>query len=609
MIGVLPWSQALALQSKTYFFNSDTEVSYDTSGPAVFSLENVQARWYDSQWNYRQIITVKKEYINGTTENATLPITITTPHAPIFKLAKDDGSDIVITDSDGVTNLNATITNYDKEHSLFSATVSLSQISDEEDTTLYLYYGNDQVTASPSLTVSSTLTDGLIGHWTFDDPSGSQVSDSSGNGHNGTIVNLAGQENDVQWSNSETAEKVVTSGVSSANPYSMYFPGAGGGAQNLTDDNKNPHINIGSNASLAPGDALTVSLWARPLVQQHQYLVGKGYDCCGRGGSYSLLIQSDNLLRGFIWSTNGGKKTVTSTVPVNLDEWTHIAFTFDGSSLNIYQDGVLTGSQDIGEGTITPNGNPLNLGSLGITEFYNYVYYHYAGYMDDVRIYSRALDVGEIQDLAIPTLYKHEDTNSLSSVQATESLHSTSVPATLARDGITATVTLKKEHPLTFSMLSSFKPNTGGTVTYQLSNDAGKTWYFYTKNGWKTANPQNANHTISANDINGHLDTFPTGSGQLIWSAYLTESATLDSIAIDYQPGTEIPGGSFSATAPTSLSDPRIKAINSLFNQVSGRHPTFDEWLFWANRMISGEKTTIQELFGALQYANIFGNQ
>ena len=42
---------------------------------------------------------------------------------------------------------------------------------------------------SPSLSVHSALDVGLLGHWAFDEGSGTTANDSSGNGNTGDLVN------------------------------------------------------------------------------------------------------------------------------------------------------------------------------------------------------------------------------------------------------------------------------------------------------------------------------------------------------------------------------------------------------------------------------------
>jgi len=70
--------------------------------------------------------------------------------------------------------------------------------------------------------------------------------------------------------------------------------------------------------------------------------------------------------------------------------WTHVAYTYDGSTVRGYLDGVerLSGADGA---SLEPRGNSLRLGVDGAyQQFFN-------GALDDLRIYSRALTAAEIR--------------------------------------------------------------------------------------------------------------------------------------------------------------------------------------------------------------------
>jgi hypothetical protein len=72
-----------------------------------------------------------------------------------------------------------------------------------------------------------------------------------------------------------------------------------------------------------------------------------------------------------------------------LNGWTHLAATYDGATLQLYVNGVLTGIQS-GSGALITSTGVLRLGGNNVWgEFFQ-------GRIDEVRIYSRALTQGEI---------------------------------------------------------------------------------------------------------------------------------------------------------------------------------------------------------------------
>jgi hypothetical protein len=81
---------------------------------------------------------------------------------------------------------------------------------------------------------------------------------------------------------------------------------------------------------------------------------------------------------------------VTSTGALPLNAWSHIALTYDGTTLRLYVNGVQvrskaqTGSASVSTGMLRIGGNSV-WGE------------YFAGLIDEVRIYNRVLGVAEIQ--------------------------------------------------------------------------------------------------------------------------------------------------------------------------------------------------------------------
>jgi hypothetical protein len=75
------------------------------------------------------------------------------------------------------------------------------------------------------------------------------------------------------------------------------------------------------------------------------------------------------------------------TPPANA--WTHVAFTYDGANLILYVNGTEVNRRPM-TGALTPSTGVLRLGGNTIWGE------HFAGVLDDVRIYTRALTPGEV---------------------------------------------------------------------------------------------------------------------------------------------------------------------------------------------------------------------
>ena len=92
----------------------------------------------------------------------------------------------------------------------------------------------------------------------------------------------------------------------------------------------------------------------------------------------------------------GGQKDVTGGSVLPANAWSHLAATYDGSTLSLYVNGFLVNTRTLGS-LITTSTGVLRIGGNSIYgEFFN-------GLIDEVRIYSRALNQGEIlADMSTP---------------------------------------------------------------------------------------------------------------------------------------------------------------------------------------------------------------
>ena len=98
------------------------------------AAEGETSSWYDSNWQYRKKITFNSDLIGS--DLGKFPALVRLDDSGIYDQAKEDGSDLRFTSSDGVTRI---------PHELESANdvwVRLSTLYADQDTTIYVYYGN-----------------------------------------------------------------------------------------------------------------------------------------------------------------------------------------------------------------------------------------------------------------------------------------------------------------------------------------------------------------------------------------------------------------------------------------------------------------------------------
>src|SRR5215510_9249799 len=197
---------------------------------------------------------------------------------------------------------------------------------------------------------------GLVAYWKFDEGSGTIVADSSGNGNNGTLVN------GPVW----TAGRVGNA---------LYFDGV------------NDNVTVPDSNSLDLSSAFTLSAWVNPAATFTDYrsIVAKNPPYYLYASS-SWYCPDGSPLGGF---STDRINPVCQPSPLPTNTWTHLAVTYNGSTLTLYRNGVAVANSNV-SATLSPT--TLNL-QIGASQFGEY----FKGLIDEVRIYNRALTATEIQ--------------------------------------------------------------------------------------------------------------------------------------------------------------------------------------------------------------------
>jgi hypothetical protein len=211
--------------------------------------------------------------------------------------------------------------------------------------------------------VWSFNTGRLVAHWKFDDGSGNIAADSSGNGHNGTLVG------DTSW----------VDGIDGA---ALAFDGDG------------DYVDIGKSPDFDIENQITVSAWIKvnAFDRNWQAIVAKGdraWRLQRNVGEGTLEFACSGLV---VPGTDWGQ--IFGSTNVNDGHWHHVAGVYDEEKIYLYIDGSLDASAEA-PGKIRVNDQPVYIGENSQTpnRFWN-------GLIDDVRIYSSALSPAEISEIA-----------------------------------------------------------------------------------------------------------------------------------------------------------------------------------------------------------------
>ena len=154
----------------------------------------------------------------------------------------------------------------------------------------------------------------------------------------------------------------------------------------------NDRVTVPDSNSLDLTNGMTLEAWVNPsgTLFGWRSVVDKDVDRYFLMGSSS---PNDRPAVGGTWGANGRLVAAPSGLTPNV--WTHLAATFDGSTIRLYVDGNLVGS--LAETNPIPTSTDiLQIGA-------NFYGEYFPGRIDEVRIYNRALSETEIEiDMVTP---------------------------------------------------------------------------------------------------------------------------------------------------------------------------------------------------------------
>ncbi len=213
---------------------------------------------------------------------------------------------------------------------------------------------------------------GLVGMWTFEEGLGTTAVDSSGQGNDATIVNpkagLGGGGS--VWVNDPERGSVIS------------FGGGEGGAYGLVGDGIIPSMTFGQD--------FTWAFWAKqaPGNAENQIIVGNRMNIDAEDFDPRAFIKFTPTK--FEWHANANGDDNMDYEDIPNDVWIHHVVVKIGQELVYYRNGEQGATHTLTQEI--PNANPLflggdNEGSSGE---------NWLGYLDNVRIYNRALSAGEV---------------------------------------------------------------------------------------------------------------------------------------------------------------------------------------------------------------------
>ena len=234
-----------------------------------------------------------------------------------------------------------------------------------------------------ALTLASSLASAdLVGHWKFEEGTGTTTAGDTVNNREGAITGAT-------WSTANLA------------------PVPSGSNAHLEFDGSNNLVQITGYPGVTGTNDRTVAAWVRTSdANVDRAIVSWGTNLGGQ--KWTFRTQSQNGTFGVLrLEVNGGY--IVGNTPVNDGQWHHVAVTWanDGTpnvtDAKLYVDGILDAELD--NPAVTPSGNlSRSINTASITDVRigrDFSNRFWSGGIDDVRIYDEALDAEAISFLAI----------------------------------------------------------------------------------------------------------------------------------------------------------------------------------------------------------------
>jgi RHS repeat-associated protein len=266
--------------------------------------------------------------------------------------------------------------------------------------------------------------DGLVASYSFDEPSGTLVVDSTSNQNHGALMSNAplyvGSDIEKKkavppppglvgwWSADGHSNDLVTGNNGEIRDYTSFAPGAIGlgflFAQNGAVYNR-VRIEDAPNGSLDVAGDITINAWVNPIptpgetIRTPRTIVQKRSLSVDGPISYSLFLETDGRLTFTSQEAGGILRSVSTIAIVRGKKWSHIAVTISRETLLFYIDGSEVSAVPYPFPRQASDG-PVTIGASQNRNRFEDSVDHFRGVIDELQLFNRALTSQEIRAIA-----------------------------------------------------------------------------------------------------------------------------------------------------------------------------------------------------------------
>ncbi|HVR86094.1 MAG TPA: LamG domain-containing protein, partial [Planctomycetota bacterium] len=228
--------------------------------------------------------------------------------------------------------------------------------------------------ASPGLAQNASQDPSLLGYWAFDEKAGGVASDSTRNHNHGSL------QNGAAWASGKV----------------------GGG---LSLDGNAAFVRVPPSPTLTGlRDQLTVAAWVFRKSDQNGWRFVLTKPKQPETDEEFWLGFFENR-PSFGVDTPSGNKELLGPTAVPLNQWIHLAGTYDGKMLKVFVNGSML-AQEPCAAPLRISSQPLSIGAR-INVKTEAAGFAFSGLIDEVRLYNRALSAQDVATLAATSTEQH----------------------------------------------------------------------------------------------------------------------------------------------------------------------------------------------------------
>ena len=217
--------------------------------------------------------------------------------------------------------------------------------------------------------------------------------------------------------------------------------------------NPNAALDLNGGWTQVPADSyfdtpeITVSVWVYPkTVKPYANIFDFGNGKNSDNIVFSLSTAITNRPFFEIYNSSSRIERVTSSIGLSMNQWQHLAFTFDGLNMIIYLNGIKVSNSSVSYALPSLIRNQCYIGgSNWVSDGYSW------SYLDDLRFYNISLTESQIYDLmklnstsniCPSTTTTTTTTSSVTSLSESSTLSPTAWPETTWSEAISLSETL-----------------------------------------------------------------------------------------------------------------------------------------------------------------------